>query len=297
MPSHPERWPSLIDPRWSLGARIGKSVLVPSSTSLARVLPWLARAAWVLVAVLGGQALESAVDGRSGPVRWAVAIGGWTLWAVVAAGLVIPSVRALTVVRLVAPLSLVATLAAGLAGAPAAELMVLAVPAVLATAAVFTADVGRSFVQASAYGDEVRLPLRAPVAAGAAAGITWVVWAAALTTGPLLLAAAVWVPGVVLVPAGLVVHDPVVLADTLMLRTDQIASIRLAPADTAAADLTGPASGYALEIRSTETVSTVFAFTPRDPDGRAIHMTAFLVSPSRPGEALREAAGRRLPVA
>jgi hypothetical protein len=295
---------------------------VPSATNLARVLPWLARAAWVLVAVLGGQALESAVAGRSAPVRWTVAVGGWTLWAVVAAALVIPSVRALTVVRLVAPLSLVATLAAGLAGAPASELVVLGVSAVLATAAVFTADVGRAFVQASAYGDEVRLPLRAPVAAGAAAGITWVVWAAAVTVGPLLLAAAVWLPGVVLagvavagvvlvgprwhrlsrrwlvlVPAGLVVHDPVVLADTLMLRTDQVASIRLAPADTAAADLTGPASGYALEIRATETVSTVFAFTPRDPDGRAIHLTAFLVCPSRPGEALRAATARGLPVA
>ena len=42
--------------------------------------------------------------------------------------------------------------------------------------------------------------------------------------------------------------DPVVLADTLMLRSDQIASMRLAPADTAAADLTGPASGHAIEI-------------------------------------------------
>ncbi len=320
--SHPEPSPSLIGPRWSLGGRVGKSVPVPSATSLARVLPWLARVAWVLVAVLGGRALESAVDGRSDAVRWTVAIGGWALWAVGAAALVIPSVRALTVIRLIAPLGLVATLAAGLAGAPASDLVVLAVPAVLATAAVFTADVGRSFVQASAYGDEARLPLRAPVAAGAAAGITWAVWAAALTTGPLLLAATVWVPGValtalavagvvlvgprwhrlsrrwlVLVPAGLVVHDPVVLADTLMLRTDQIALIRLAPADTAAADLTGPASGYALEIRVTETVSAVFAFTPREPDGRAIHMTAFLVSPSRPGEALREAAARRLPVA
>ena len=97
------------------------------------------------------------------------------------------------------------------------------------------------------------------------------------------------------VPAGLVVHDPVVLADTLMLRTRQVGRIRLAPADTEAADLTGPASGYALEISTTESVSAVFAFTPSEPDGKAIHLTAVLVSPSRPGEALLLAREHGLP--
>ena len=99
-----------------------------------------------------------------------------------------------------------------------------------------------------------------------------------------------------LVPAGLVVHDPVVLADTLMVRTDQILRLGLARAETEAADLTGPASGYAVQIDTTETVSTVFAFTPKEPNGRAIHMTGFLVAPSRPGEALRCASARGLPV-
>ena len=294
---------------------------MPSAATLARALPWVARIAWVLVAVLGGQALESAVDGRSAAVRWTVAVEGWAVWAAVAAALVIPSVRALTVARLVAPVSLVATMAAGIGGAPATDLVLLGVPAALATGAIFTADVGQAFVQASAYGDEVRLPLRAPVAAGAAAVISWSVWVAALTIGPLLLASRVWVPGVVLaalaiagavllgprwhrlsrrwfvlVPAGVVLHDPVVLADPLMLRTPEISSIRLAPADTGAADLTGPASGYALEIGTTRTVTAALATTPGHPDGRALHMTAFLVSPSRPGEALRAAAGRGLPV-
>ena len=151
--------------------------------------------------------------------------------------------------------------------------------------------------------------------------VTWLVWAAATVTGPLALAARSWLLGVpltllaiagvvlltprwhrltlrwlVLVPAGLVVHDPVVLADTLMVRTANIAGIRLAPADTGAADLTGPASGYALEITTADTVSTVLAFTPRAPNGTAIHLTAMLVAPSRPGTALTLAARRDLPV-
>jgi hypothetical protein len=294
---------------------------MPSATFVARAVPWVARVAWVLVAVLGGRAVESAVDGRSDPVRWTVVIGAWTVWGLAAAALVIPSVRSLTAARLLTPLGLVVVVAAGLGGAPAADLALLGVPAVVAGAATFTADLGRSFVQSSAYGDEVRLPLRAPVAAGSAAVLTWVVWAAASTAGPLLIAAGAWLPGVpttlvalagivfvgprwhrlsrrwlVLVPAGLVLHDPVVLADTLMLRTPQIASLRLAPADTGAADLTGPASGYAVEIGTTETVSALLAFGPDAPDGRVLHLTAFLVSPTRPGQALRAAAARGLPV-
>lgn len=282
---------------------------------------WVARAAWVLVAVLGGSAVDGATDRRSDNVRWVAGIGGWTLWGIVMLALAIPAVRSLTAARLIAPIALVAAVAAAVAGATALDTAALVIPAMVACAAIFTADFGRSFVQASSYGDEERLPLRFPVAAGAAAIVTWLVWAPSLVLGPVLLAAgnpivggilaALAVAGLVLlvprwhllsrrwlvlVPAGLVVHDPIVLADVLMLRTNQLAGLRLAPVDTEAADLTGPASGYTVEVQAAETVTTVFAFTPKEPNGRAIHMTGFLISPSRPGEALRTAAARGLPV-
>jgi hypothetical protein len=287
----------------------------------ARLLPWVARIGWIIVAIVGGAAIESAVDGRTSSVRWVAAVAGWTGFGVVALALLIPSVISLTIARVVSPLAIVAAIAAGFAGATAGKIALLVVPAIISVAAIFTAEVGRWMVQASAYGDEHRLPLRSPVPAGAAAVITWLVSAAVLAVGPFALAARNWALGVpltivaiaaivfvgprwhrmsrrwlVLVPAGLVVHDPVVLADTLMVRTDQIAGLGLARDGTDAADLTGPASGYALEVNTTESVSTVFAFTPQDPNGKAIHMTGFLVAPSRPGEALRLAAARRLPV-
>ena len=73
--------------------------------------------------------------------------------------------------------------------------------------------------------------------------------------------------------------------------------MRLAPDATEAADLTGPASGYAVEIETIGTVTALFAFTPKEPNGRAIHLTAFLVSPSRPGPGARgRRPPRRLPV-
>lgn len=288
----------------------------------AGVTPWVARSAWILVAVIGGSAVESAVDGRSSAVAWTAAIGGWGLWAAGALALAIASVWSLTVVRIVVPMSLIATITAGIGGAPAIDLVLLGGPTVVAAAAVTTAEFGRQWVQASAYGDEERFPLRFPVGAGLAAIISWLVWAPALIAGPLLVAARSWFAGVplcvlaiagavllgprwhrlslrwfVLVPAGVVVHDPVVLADTFPLRTAQVASIGLAPADTQAADLTGPASGYAIEVATTESVTAVFAFTPADPNGTAIHLRSFLIAPSRPGRALRSARARGLPVA
>jgi len=289
---------------------------------LARFTPWVTRLAWILVAVTGGSAVESAVADRSSAVAWTAAIGGWGLWAVGALGLAVASVWSLTIVRTVVPLSLVATIAAGIGGVPSFDLVALGGPAVVAAAAVMTAEFGRQWVQASAYGDEERFPLRLPVGAGLAAIISWFVWAPALIAGPLLVAAGSWIAGVllcvlaiagavllgprwhrlskrwfVLVPAGVVVHDPVVLADTFPLRTAQVASIGLASADTEAADLTGPASGYAIEVATIESVTAVFAFTPTEPNGKAIHLRSFLIAPSRPGRALRSARARGLPVA
>jgi hypothetical protein len=287
----------------------------------ARLTPWIARAGWILVAVIGGSAIDAALEGRSSAVVWTAAIGAWTIWAVVALGLAIASVRSLTIVRIGAPLVFIATIGAAIAGADAIDVVLLGLPAAIAVLAVMAADFGRQFVQASAYGDEERFPLRAPVAAGAAAIVAWFVWAPALVAGPLLLAAQQWIAGVlltavavagvvllgprwhrlsrrwfVLVPAGVVLHDPVVLADTLPLRTAQVAHLALAPAGTQAADLTGPASGYALEVTTTESITAVFAFTPKEPNGRAIHLRAFLAAPTRPGAVLSAAKRRGLPV-
>ena len=137
----------------------------------------------------------------------------------------------------------------------------------------------------------------------------------------MLLAARAWIPGailtaiavvgtvtlpsrwhrlsrrwLVLVPAGLALHDPVVLGETLMLRRSEVAWIRLAPADTDAADLTGPATGHAIEVGTEALVTALLAPTRQQPHGRAIHLTAFLTSPTRPGRALMAAGRRHLPI-
>jgi hypothetical protein len=101
----------------------------------------------------------------------------------------------------------------------------------------------------------------------------------------------------VLVPAGLVVHDHMVLGETLMVQRPNVALARLALADTQAADLTGPAAGHAVEVTVREMVLAVLPSTRENPKGKALHVASFLVAPSRPGRALQAMAAAKLPVA
>ncbi len=294
---------------------------MPSTATIERVIPWAVRLAWVIVLVVGDPAIESATADRSDAVRAVARFGGGALWLVGVAAMAIPAVVSLTATRVVVPIVVPAASAAWLAGADAVDVAPLLVVGVLATLLAYSAEFGRAFVQASAYGDEDRHLLRPPPAYAAMSVLTWVVCVLALITGPLLLAARMWIVGTVLtalavggsawawrrwhrlsrrwfviVPVGFVVHDHLVLGETLMLRRDEIAGVRLAPAGTQAADLTGPAAGHAIEIVTPAPVTAILAASPSVPRGTVIHLTSCLVSPSRPGRVLRAAASRRLPV-
>lgn len=287
---------------------------MPASSAIERSIPWLLRVAWIAVLVAGG----AAIDGTVGDV---VRITGFVGWVVGVVAMAIPAVVSLTAARIVVPLSIPVATAALLAGADGLNGSLFLATGILATVIVFSAELGRSFVQASAYGEEDRHLLRPPAAYGAAAVVAWLLWAAAVVAAPALLADRRWWIGVpvavvalalavfgwprwhrlssrwfVIVPIGLVVHDSLVLGETLMLRRQEIVSIRLAPADTGAADLTGPAAGHTIEISTLEPATVHLAATPKAPRGTVIHMRAGLVAPSRPGRALSAAAERRLPV-
>jgi len=233
----------------------------------------------------------------------------------------IPAVVSLTAARIVVPLSIPVAVTTLAAGADALDGTLFVVSSLLATVLVLSAEFGRAFVQASAYGEEDRHLLRSPVAYGTASVVAWGFWAAATIAAPLLLADGRWITGTiaavaalalvvfgwprwnrlsarwfVIVPIGIVVHDSLVLGETLMLRRTELAALRLAPAGTEAADLTGPAAGHAIEISTNEPATVLLAATPKTPRGAVIHMRAGLVAPSRPGRALSAAADRRLPV-
>lgn len=283
---------------------------------------WGARLAWLTTAVVGGAAIGAAVAERSGSVQTVATIGAWTAWALGALALAVPSVPSLTVARVVVPGALAVAVAAAVGGAEPRPLLALVLPAIVSAVLTGAAETGRVWVQSSAYGDEQRFPLRPPLGYLAACVMTWLVWVAAVIVGPLAWASRAWILAalatmlgvlgavvlprrwhqlsrrwVVTVPAGLVVHDPVLLGETFMLTRRQIGGVALADLGAGvadAADLTGPTPGLAVEVRLREQATALLAPTPTNRQGRAVHLRAFLVSPSRPGALLADVARRGL---
>lgn len=286
--------------------------------------PWPFRILWLVLPVLAGPALADALGDRSRSVQVVASVMAWSCWGAALAASLVPRTVTLTVVRALAPGAVVLCawaaldsdeLAWGLAG------VVVAVLAAVAALAPATAD---AFVDGSSYGDERRVALRVPVAmALGPVPIAWALAAAGLVAGPLLLAAGQWVAGgialvvgvpvvvavalrlhllsrrwLVFVPAGVVVHDPVAMAEPVLLQRHLLRRIGPADADAAARDgaldLTGGALGLALELRTAEP----FAVGLRK--GRETIETsgvpAVLVTPGRPATTLEIAAERKLPV-
>ena len=297
----------------------------PTPALVAAVTAWGARVAWLVVAVVGGRAIGDALADHDAGAARALTAGAWVGWAVGAIALVVPSVATLTAARVVVPGAVAVAVASAIGGADAGPLAALGAPALVATVLVLAAEVGRAWVQASAYGDEQRFPLRPPLGYLVASVVTWTVWVSAVLVAAVAMVSASWLPGVaagvvtvvgalvlprrwhqlsrrwlVTVPAGLVVHDPVVLGETLMVPTANVTGLRLVKVgpDRAmdAADLTGPTAAVGVEVTLTEAATALFAPRPGLPKGRAIHVLAFVVAPSRPGAVLADARRRRLPV-
>lgn len=300
-----------------------KSVAVPVKTAAAlapRSLLWAVRLSVLALAASMALALSAATDGRASIAGTVVAVAWGAVVAVLVVALVVPSPLSLTAVRLLLPATVPAAAAAAGCGAAAWGAAALSV-ALLATLAGFSAEAAEAFVQASAYGDEHRFPLRPPAALLIPMVLSWAVWCAAALGAVLLLAAQQWLPGaalaaaagglgwllarrfhrfarrwLVIVPAGVVLHDHVVLGETLMLQRPNVAFARLAPATTEAADFTGPAAGHAVEIGVREMVLAILAATTADPKGKGLHVQSMLVAPSRPGRVLRAMAAAKVPV-
>ncbi len=293
----------------------------PTNPFAPSVFLWLLRILWVALAVVMGFAVGEAVDGVGGVAGAIPAATWWLVVAVSVVALVVQGPIGLTVVRLLSPATVPAAIIAWVAGAhPVMGVSATALAAVTAFVAM-SGDAGAALVQAASYGHERRFPLRMPAALVPPVVLAWVVWSATVLASVVLLAHAAWLPGavlgvafvvltwfllgrfhrfsrrwLVLVPAGVVVHDPVMLGETLMVQRTNVAHVQLALADTEAADLTGPAGGMALDIAVREMVLVVLPSTETDPKGRAIHVQSFLIAPSRPGRALQAMADARLPL-
>ena len=284
---------------------------------------WPLRAVWAALAVGSGPAFADALADASRPVQIVASVGLWLGWGAVLAATLVPRAATLTVVRLAAPAPLVAAVAAAVHG-PAGLDDAVALGLGVAVAAVAllptTAD---AFVDGSSYGAERRFALRTPPSLLLGpAPVAWLLAVAVPATAALLLAAEVWIAGAVLaivgaagirlgvpalhrlsrrwlvfVPAGLVVHDHIALADPVLFRRPTFRSLGPAPADSAAHDLTLGATGLALELTLDAPADIAIARgSGRRREAVPVTSDRYLVTPLRPGAVLAEARERRYPV-
>lgn len=229
---------------------------------------------------------------------------GWVGWVAVAVAILVPSPASLTAVRIVAPVAVLCAVADADPWSAAA--------ATVSMVAVASGTFCDAMVQGGAYGDERRFCLRTPVPQLAPAALAWSLLVGTTLGGslaagerrwlvavPLLVAGAVFVWRVpvrlhqlsrrwlVLVPAGVVMHDPVVLAETVMVKRHAVAGVAVTRPPTDAFDLTGGTAGPRLEItlRSPEKVIVSDVTARMLGINGAAHVTTCAISPKRTGVA------------
>jgi len=290
--------------------------------------PWPVRAAWLLLPLLAGPVLAGALDDTARATQVVASLGLWAGWLAGLLATLLPRTVTLTAVRLLASAAVVAVawaaIDAGTGGSGEATAVGWRVAGLVnglvAAVLAFAPETGRLFVDGSSYGDEQRFPLRvpAPLLAGPVP-LAWLAVVVGATAGPLLLAAKLWVVGavalvagcaaawwgvralhvlarrwVVLVPAGLVLHDQLALADPILLRREEVQGLDPALADTDALDLTRGALGLALELTLVGPVALTLAAAGPTGTAEAVKAERLLFTPTQPGALLAAARPRRL---
>ena len=235
-------------------------------------------------------------------------IVAWILWAVVAIGTWIHHPISLTTIRCLAPIVVFYSAVYALSESLTSLNIAVVTCGIISLMLMFTADYGSAHVQAGAYGNERRFLLRIPAPVVLPTLITWALFATVLVVLenavqsenyvlgiPLLLAliAMSWkfAPQMhrlskrwlVRVPAGWVVHDDLLLAENLLVRSHNLVAINFALADSEALDLSGMTRGVPIQISLREMtdvrLSQLGARLLKTID--VLHVQAFLVATTR----------------
>jgi hypothetical protein len=282
---------------------------------------WTARAAWIVLPVTTGAAINNVIEPWSRAPETLAATLLWAAWFLGLVALLAPRPASFTILRIVAPATLALALASAWS-APAATAALAIISAAFALLTALSAPVAHACAAGSAYGSEQRFPLRVPIALLAGPlplSVGFVV--AAVACGPLLLANGDVIAGVgallvgapvalllvrslsaldrrwiVLVPAGLVVVDPLTFPDPVLLPREYIASVRRSPIERVASDPTEIRVGGPGPV--VITCREIGTFLRRSGRGRAsVDADRLRVSPLRPDAVLRAAGAHRIPVA
>lgn len=276
--------------------------------------------------VTGYGSILGALRGRTPAVVWTASVEATIIWAAMWVAMLVPRSVTLTAARIGVPVALGTSVIAAFAGAATPWAIASVATAIAALGALAHPVTIDAFIDGSSYGPEQRFALRTPPLTGIVAiPPTWVVtamiaavpllavtgrlvpalvigvaWAVALrwTIRPLHLPARRWV---VFVPAGMVLSDPMALADRVLFPRRNIEAIGPAFAETDATDLTQGGLGLAIQID----LSEVFAIPlidrdrPRDvnPSGeKTVTTDRIVLAVLRPGALLGAARDRRFAI-
>jgi len=240
----------------------------------------------------------------------------WAMWAVTFLCILVPSCSALTCLRLATPSNLALVLFTTLAtNSWSPRSFVSVMLSLICFCFVFSGEVGNTFVQVSAYGDERRFLLRCPNNMVTVQCLMWALWVGTAITAVSFFNDENWMTGTVFavltvalsyilpsrfhrfsrrwlvgVPAGLVIHDSYALAETAMFMKQSIAHIGIETKseNSEAADLSGGCHGLSITISLHEFDKVILAATRKDPGGKAIHVQMMRVCPTRVARTVQE---------
>ena len=260
-----------------------------------------------------GAGVGGLLDDRSAAVQVTGTTLAWAVWGTVVIASFISHPITLTVLRIGTPVVAGFMILDIFNQATSGGQVIRVAVSIAVLLLSFSAEIGSIYVQASAYGDEKRFALRPPVVLIAPILLSTLVADLSIISLPLLIAAKNWTVAavslaglyvsakyllprihllsrrwLVFVPAGVVVHDEIVLSTNLMIRKQELSQIQLARDNSAAADLSALTWGVPLEFSFNKPldISLTSIGAKHLNTLSAIHAQSVLIATSRPGSVL-----------
>lgn len=260
-----------------------------------------------------GAGVGELLDDRSASVQITGTTVAWVVWGAVVIASFISHPITLTVLRIGTPVVAAFIVFIAVTQGSSGSQIIGAAVGVAILLLSFSAEIGGIYVQASAYGDEKRFALRPPVVLIAPVLLSVLIADLSILGLPMLVAAKNWAVAIialigffisvkyllprihllsrrwlVFVPAGIVVHDEIVLSINLMIRKQDLLQMQLARDNSAAADLSALTWGVPLELSFNKPldVSLTAIGAKHLKAVSAIHAQSVLIAASRPGSVL-----------
>jgi hypothetical protein len=283
---------------------------------------WTARGAWIVLPFTAGAALGDVIEPWARAPETVAAVLLWAAWFAGLLALLTTRPWGFTALRVIVPSALTISVIS-VWSAPASTAAIAIVFAAIAAATALSSPIALACAASTAYGPERRFPLRVPISLLAGPlPVSVALVAAGIASGPLLLANRDYIAGaialvvglpliavlirsltaldhrwIVLVPAGLVVVDPLTFPDPVLLPREHIASLVRVPRGTRGDSrdsteiLVGGPGPLLLTCHEQGT------FLRRSGRGRAsVEADRLRLTPLRPGPVLDAAGAHRIAV-